>query len=86
MLDNLDNTRALERIAAALEDISRGLPGGKPAGAEPVGGVPILLIVEVLIALIRVIRDWKCTKAEKEILTRQLARLESVLPGKEAEK
>ena len=50
MIDN----GILERIAAALEDISRGLKKPEPAGTEP-AGIPILLIVEVLIALIEIL-------------------------------
>lgn len=51
---NLDDSKNFERMAAALEDISRGLKKPEPAGAEP-AGVPILLIVEVLIALIGIL-------------------------------
>lgn len=88
---NLDETKALEKIADALEKIAHMkeqepvaiLRAGKEPGefeALPVGGVPNLLIVEVLCALIRLVRAWRNSKADKEILARQLARLEPYLP------
>ena len=85
---NLDNTSALERIAFALEDISRGLKKPEPAGAEP-AGIPIMLIVEVLIALIRFVRARRESPADRTELSRLLAKLEHYQPvrpaGKEAE-
>jgi len=80
---NLDDTRALQRIAHALEriaDCDQIKPETAELTAEPVGGVPIWLIVDVLCALIRLARTWKISKADKEILTRKLHRLEPYLP------
>ena len=101
---NLDNTKALERIAAALEDISRGIgslrDGIKPETAElkaePAGGVPILLIVEVLISLIRLLRAFSVHDGNHAMairlheLTRKLepyqpVRPQACLDGEEAE-
>ncbi len=84
---NLDDTRALERIGAALEDISRGLKKPEPAGAEP-AGVPILLIVEVVIALIRILSrnlldQVDCAKLRD--LRRKLEPYRSVRATKEVE-
>lgn len=95
---NLDETKALEKIAEELGAIDQTLnsmlvisanqePGeavllaGEPGKwkAEP-ASVPILLIIEVLCALIRLVRAWRNSKADKEILARQLARLEPYLP------
>lgn len=118
---NLDNTKLLERIAAALEDISRGMHQcaefpllkiaeavfkrnsieadrdahvakeaweAEKAGAEP-AGIPILLIVEVLIALIRILRLPLSQQILSAELTELLKRLEPYQPvrpaGKEAE-
>lgn len=122
---NLDNTKALERCAAALEDISRGIGSlregqavlialsqarekgfdkvadayekwgdaadrieAKKAGAEP-AGVPILLIVEVLIALIKIFRRLNVDTIEDaklRALSRKLEPYQPVRPaGKEAE-
>ena len=89
---NLDDTKTLGRMADALEKIAAyqepvymvttDESGVKvePLGKQT-GGVPILLIVEVLCALIRLLRAWRNSKADKEILARQLARLEPFLPG-----
>ena len=85
---NLDDSKNFERMAAALEDISRGLKKPEPAGAEP-AGVPILLIVEVLIALIRFVRARRESPADRTELSRLLDKLAPYQPvrpaGKEAE-
>lgn len=85
---NLDNTKQLERIAEALEDISRGLKKPEPAGAEP-AGIPILLIVEVLIALIKIFRRLNVDTIEDaklRALSRKLEPYQPVRPaGKEVE-
>ena len=122
---NLDNTRALNKIAEELGSIgksllsqltisagiaetqariaeaetrgaeffdafkSRSAAEAKPAGAEKVQGVPILLIVEVLIALIRLLRLPLSQQILSAKLTELLKRLETYQPvrpaGKEAE-
>ena len=118
---NLDNTKQLERIAAALEDISRGMHQcaefpllkiaeavfkrnsieadrdahaakeaweAETTGAEP-AGIPILLIVEVLIALIKIFRRLNVDTIEDaklRALSRKLEPYQPVRPaGKEAE-
>lgn len=93
---NLDNTKLLERIAAALEDISRGMHQcaakeaweAETTGAEP-AGVPILLIVEVLISLIKILRRLNVDTIEDaklRALSRKLEPYQPVRPaGKEAE-
>jgi len=130
---NLDDTRNLERIAAALEDISRGIGSlrdgqavlialeqsrdkgldtivdayekwGEAAGrvarepekaeaAAPVEtrptAIPVMLIVEVLIALIGIFRRLNVDSIEDaklRILSRKLEPYQPVRPaGKEAE-
>ena len=89
---NIDDTKILGRIADALEKIAAyqepvytvttDESGVKvePLGKQT-GGVPLLLVIEVLCALIRLVRAWRNSKADKEILARQLARLEPFLPG-----
>lgn len=93
---NLDNTKQLERIAEALERIAEaetraaGLTEQvvQRTGAEP-AGIPIMLIVEVLIALIRISRLHFCQPGEYEQLRTLERRLEHYLQvrpaGKEAE-
>ena len=93
---NLDNTKQLERIAEAVERIAEaetraaGLTEQvvQRTGAEP-AGVPILLIVEVLIALIRFVRARRESPADRTELSRLLDKLKPYQPvrpaGKEAE-
>lgn len=96
---NLDNTKALERIAEAVERIAEAEARGAELGAEIVqrtgaepAGIPILLIVEVLIALINIRRRY-VTSADAEQLQALKRKLEPYLPvrpqvcldGKEAE-
>lgn len=82
---NLDNTKQLERIAEAVERIAVVQAGGElePAGAEP-AGVPILLIVEVLIALIKISRLHFCQPGEYEQLRNLERRLEHYQPVRPA--
>ena len=122
---NMDNTRALNKIAEELGSIGKSLlsqltisaeiaetqkriaeaetrgaewidafksrSAGKPepAGAEKVQGVPILLIVEVLIALIKIFRRLNVDSIEDaklRILSRKLEPYQPVRPaGEEAE-
>ncbi len=93
---NLDDTKALTRIAEALERIAESEARGaelseqvvQRTGAEP-AGVPILLIVEVLIALIRIFRRLNVDTIEDaklRALSRKLEPYQPVRPaGKEAE-
>jgi len=72
---NLDNTKALNKIADALEKIGKIADGYRiaaeaPATAEPAGGVPVLLIVEVLISLIRIM--WSYVKPQHVAKLREL--------------
>ena len=117
---NLDDSKNFERMASALEDISRGMHQcaevpllkiaesvckrnsieadrdahaakeaweAEKAGAEP-AGVPILLIVEVLIALIKIFRRLNVDMIEDaklHALSRKLEPYQPVRPaGKEA--
>ena len=87
---NLDNTKQLERIADAVERIAEAEARGAELGAEIVqAGVPILLIVEVLIALIKIFRRHFWGTGEYEQLRNLERRLEPYQPvrpaGKEAE-
>ncbi len=94
---NLDNTKALERIAEAVERIAEaetraaGLTEQvvQRTGAEP-AGIPILLIVEVLFALIGVLlRNVNCGPVASMKLSALRSKLEPYQPvrpaGKEAE-
>ena len=112
---NLDNTKALKKIAEELGAIDQTLnslmvitagvaaqntePGkteAEPTGAEKVQGVPILLIVEVLISLIRLLRAFSVHDGNHAMairlheLTRKLEPYQPVRPqvcldGEEAE-
>ena len=93
---NLDNTKALERIAEAVERIAEAEARGAELGTELVkrtgaapAGIPILLIVEVLIALIKIFRRLNVDTIEDaklRALSRKLEPYQSVRPSvKEAE-
>lgn len=102
---NLDNTKALNKIADALGKIAHMkeqepvaiLSAGKEPGefeALPVGGVPVLLIVEVLISLIgilvrHVVADpvpaVKLRELRKKLMPYQPVRPQVCLDGKEAQ-
>jgi len=93
---NLDDTKAFDRIADALERIADAETRGaelsekvvQRTGAEP-AGIPILLIVEVLIALIKIFRRLNVDMIEDaklHALSRKLEPYQPVRPaGKEAE-
>ena len=93
---NLDDTKAFDRIANALERIAdaearaAGLTEQvvQRTGAEP-AGIPILLIVEVLIALIKIFRRLNVDMIEDaklHALSRKLEPYQPVRPaGKETE-
>lgn len=93
---NLDNTKLLERIAEAVERIAEAETRGaelsekvvQRTGAEP-AGIPILLIVEVLIALIKILRRLNVDTIEDaklRALSRKLEPYQPVRPaGKEVE-